>query len=1064
MKRVIAAFARNTVFANIVLMMIFVAGGFAVKQMVRETFPQFSLDYIFVTVPYPGADPEEVEEGICRKIEETIEDVEGIKEYGTISAENVGTAFVEVKEGYDVQVVMDRVRSKVDSISTFPPDAEKPIITELIHRETVAILSLTGDMSERRLKEWAADVKDELQTLPEISQVVVSGVRDYEIAVEISETRLREYGLSLEQVADAVRRSSLNMPGGTIRTEGEEIRVRTLGRKYRGEEFAGIVVLARPTGEIITLDRLATIRDGFTEDPIATRVNGRRAVFVNVLKTEEQDSIEISEAIKTFIARKEKQLPEGASLTMLLDLSVFLRGRLRLLMKNGAIGITLVFFILWVFLDLRLSFWAGMGMPISVAGALVILWFCGGSLNMISLFGLIMVLGIIVDDAIVVGEAIYVHRKQGSSPLAAAVDGVCEIGLPVIAAVTTTIVAFVPLLYVGGIMGKFIKILPVVVIACLSVSLIECLVLLPAHLGDLGDLVAKKQSRNPLRRSLGAFHRATSGGLERFVSSVYAPFVERALRWRYVSLCVAVSVLLLTLGLVVGGILKFEVFPGLDGFVINSKIEFPAGTPPDVTRTAVERIEAAADSLAKRTPTKSGDPLVRYCIAAVGQTMGEIPEYGPNLGGVQIILVDAEDRNIRSRDVLLEWEKEIGPIPGATALTFQEMEAGPPGAPIEIWVRGKRMEEILAAADDLMERLKRFDGVRQIQSDFRRGKTEARLKLKPEARALNLTVADLARQVNSAYYGNEAVRIQRGRDDIRVKVRYTEGERRSISNIRQVRIRTARGRAVPLFSVADVSFEPGYAAISRKDGMRNVAVTAEIDKNRANATEVFAELNRKYFPELRRRYPGIFVSQRGEKKKMAESFGSLYVGYPLALLGIYIIIATMFRSYAQPVVIMLTVPFGIIGAFLGHLLMGFNLSMMSMFGIVALSGVVVNDAIVLIERINVNLAEGQPFAEAVRGAAVRRFRAVFLTTVSTVGGLTPLILEQDLQARFLIPMALSIAAGVAFATLLTLILIPSLLAVLNDARRLSFRLRRGYWPAPEQVEPAARRYEGRDEF
>jgi len=425
---------------------------------------------------------------------------------------------------------------------------------------------------------------------------------------------------------------------------------------------------------------------------------------------------------------------------------------------------------------------------------------------------------------------------------------------------------------------------------------------------------------------------------------------------------------------------------------------------------------------------------------------------------VQIILVDSEERDIQSKDFLVEWEKEIGTIPGITALTFEEMEAGPPGAPIEIWLRGKHMQDILAAADDLMARLKQFDGVRQIQSDFRRGKIEARLTLKPEARALNLSVADLGRQVNSAYYGNEAVRLQRGRDDIRVKVRYTENERRSLADIRQMRVRTPRNSEIPLLSVANVAFEPGYARISRKDGMRNVMVTAEVDKRRANANEVFAELNRDCFPKLRARYPNIFVSQRGEKKKMNESLGSLWVGFPLALLGIYIVIATMFRSYAQPLVIMFTVPFGIIGACFGHLLMGFELSMMSLFGIVALSGVVVNDAIVLIERINVNLAEGIPFAEAIRRGAVRRFRAVFLTTVSTVGGLLPLILETDMQARFLIPMALSIAAGVAFATLLTLILIPSLLAVMNDLRRLHCRLWKGYWPAREDVEPAAARH------
>ncbi|MGW8323569.1 MAG: efflux RND transporter permease subunit, partial [Thermodesulfobacteriota bacterium] len=465
--------ASNTVFANIGLIMILIGGGLAAFNMVRETFPEFSLDRIQIVVPYPGADPEEVEEGICRKIEEAIEGVDGVKEYTTVSSENQGTAVIEVKEDYDVDEVLDQVRSRIDAISTFPVDAEKPIISEMLIRNEVVVLALSGSMSERRLKEWAEEVKDGIQQLPEVSQVLVFGTRDYEINIEVSEERLREYGLSFAHVSDAVRKSNLNLAGGTLRTEGEEIRIRTMGRKYTGEELASIVVLARPEGEIITLDRLATIRDGFTEDPILLSLNDASAAALVVYKTEEEDAIAISKAVRAYVDRLQAELPEGADAKVLVDTSVFLQARINLLTKNGVLGLCLVFLVLWFFLDFRLSFWAGMGMPISLAGALTILWGMGETINMISLFGMIMVLGIVVDDAIVVGEAIFFHRKEGASRIGAVVEGVSEVGLPVIAAVLTTVVAFIPLAYVGGIMGKFIAILPVVVIACLSISLIE---------------------------------------------------------------------------------------------------------------------------------------------------------------------------------------------------------------------------------------------------------------------------------------------------------------------------------------------------------------------------------------------------------------------------------------------------------------------------------------------------------------------------------------------------------------------------------------------------------------
>ena len=1056
-KGVLTAFARNRVFANILLLMLLFGGIIASTAMIRENFPEFSLDMITVTVPYPGADPEEVEEGISRKIEEAVEDIEGIKQYTTESRENMGTARLEVDEDYALGDVLEEVRTEINAISSFPVDAEKPVISELTLEDSVILLNFSADMSERRIKEWSERIKDEIKQLPEVSKASVFGTRDYEINIEISEERLREYGLTLNQVVRAVRDSSLNLAGGTIRTKDQEIRLRTLGRKYTGQELAQVIVLAGRDGQIITLDRLATIRDGFTEDPIRSQINGKPSVLISIYKTQEEDALVIADAVKDYVAQKQLELPDQVKLEVLYDNTDMLRARINLLLKNGLIGIGIVFILLWVFLSGRLSFWSGMGIPISIAGAMIILWFQGGTLNMISLFGLIMVLGIVVDDAIVVGESIFVHRKRGLPPVKAAVEGVSEVGMPVTAAVITTIVAFTPLLYVGGIMGKFISILPVVVIACLLISLVECLILLPAHLNDLPDMQAGQNPKGGVSGKIDHFHESINSGLEWVIQRIYRPFLQKAIRWRYISMCTSISILLLAVGLIQGGILKFEIFPDIDGFVITSVVKFPEGTPVEVTQEAVDQIDAALLQLGEKTETTSKEPLIQNRLALVGRTLQEIPDSGPNVGSVQAILLPSEKRGIHSNDLMVAWEKEIGTIPGVESLTFEGLQAGPPGAPIEVWIQGFDMEAILAAADELMQRLQEFDGVYQIRSDFSPGKQEIRLELKPEARTLGLTVSDLAGQIQAGYYGEEALRLQRGEHDVRVKIRYTEQERSRLSSLDQVRIRTAGGQEVPLLSVANVSFGPGYSTITRTDGMRRVAVSADVDSKRANANEIFAALSADFFPKLQQEYPGIYVALQGEKKKMRESFGSLYVGFPLAVFGIFIIIATMFRSYIQPFIVLITVPFGIIGAVAGHLLMGFDLSLMSVFGMVALTGVVVNDAIVLIERINENLAQGMTFFDAIMQGGARRFRPIFLTSLSTIGGLAPLILETDLQAKFLIPMALSLAAGVAFATVLTLILIPSLLTILNDLRLAQARIFHQYWPTREAVEPAVSR-------
>ncbi|MBN2417956.1 MAG: efflux RND transporter permease subunit [Deltaproteobacteria bacterium] len=1064
MKSLLAALAANRVFANLMLFMILLAGIFGASSMIIESMPEMSLDMINVSVFYPGADPEEVEEAISRKIEETIKGMEGIDKFTTNSSEGSASVSIEVKTGYDVDELMEKVKTKVQSIMTFPVDAERPIVNKFEFKRSVMTLFVQADMSERRLKAWSEQIKDEIQNLPEVSTVSLFGAREYEINIGVSEERLREYGITINQVASAISMNNMNMSGGTIRTEGEEIRIRTLGRKYTGAELSKIVVLAKPGGEIITLDRIAEINDGFNEDPINNKVDGKRAVLIRVSNSLEEDAIATAEAVKRYVAQKQSALPEGATIKVLEDATDEVRARLSLLESNAIIGLLIVFVLLWAFMNIRIAFWCGLGIPIAVAGGMMILPAFGGTINMMTTFAFILILGIVVDDAIVVGEAIYVQRQNGVPMLKAAVEGTYEVTLPVIAAVLTTVIAFLPLAFVGGVIGKIIFFLPVVVTGCLLMSLLECLALLPAHLNNLPDPNEASKKAHPPKtkfgrtlRKLNSIQEYTARGMDRFVEKLYMPFLKRALAWRYISFATAVAVLIITLGLVMGGIIKYTMFPSIDGDSLTASVRFPNGTPQDLTQQAVDRLEESLNKIEARTKTLSGEPLVRHTITLVGQSLGGGGGSGPNVGSVQALLLPSEDRGIHSNDLSVEWEKETGSIPGVESLTFGGGGFGPGGAPIEVWIQGYDMDMILQASDELIERLREFEGVYQVKTDFTPGKNELRLKLKPEAQTFGLTVNDLGRQIFSAYFGNEALRIQRGRDDIRVKIRYTEEERTRLSDFERLRIRTTQGNEVPLLSVADISYGPGFATITRTDGMRRVEVNAQVDSKQSNAREIMSELQASYFPSLKAKYPGLNISVEGHQARDAESFGALFLTYPMALLGIFFVMAVMFRSYIQPFVIFFTIPFGIIGAIVGHMILGVDLAIMSAFGIVALTGVVVNSAIVLIDRVNKNLAEGMSLFEAVESGSARRFRAIFLTTVSTVGALLPLILEKDMQAQMLIPMAVSIAAGVLFSSALTLVLIPSLLIIMNDVRLLFFRLWHGYWPTREEVEPASKR-------
>lgn len=1059
----LASIIRHRVLANVVMVILIIVGVACYGRMVREFFPETSVDIVMVSVLLPGGDPEEIEEGISRKIEEAIDGTEGVKKYITVSSESYSRAIIEVKPSHDLTVVKEKIKTAIDAISNFPEDAEKPVINDIAIEREVLRVAVWGNLPEKALKELSEQLKDEVLELPEVSRVDIEGTRDYEIGIEVSEVRLREYGLTFGQVADAVRRSSLNLAGGTIRTEGEQIRIRTIGRKYLGGEFAQIVVAARPDGTIITLNELASVRDDFVEDPVRASFNGKPCATLLIKKVSEEDAINIAQAVRGWVTERENSLPEGVNLTAWYDTSLLVQERINLLAKNGVMGLVLVFVLLWLFLDLRLSFWVAMGIPLCFCGAFGLMYLLGATLNMISLFSLILVLGIIVDDAIVVGEAIYVHRKNGDPPLAAAINGVKEVGIPVVGAVVTTMIAFLPLLFVPGVLGKFISILPVVVISTLSISLLESLFLLPAHLNHLPDITEEAHSGRGIVRYIRGIRWSISTFFDWFINRVYSPFVSIALTWRYVTMAASLFIVMACLGLIQGGFLKFEVFPTVDGNLIEAKVEFPDGTPIAVTQRAIEDTEAALYRLADKVETQSGDPLIENVFAVVGQAPSESGTgvdrniTAQNVGYIQVELLSTEKRGIHFEDLNVMWNKEVGPIPGALSQSFSGEEQGPPGAPISVGLRGQHLEELLVIRDELKERLRAYEGVYQVDDDFRLGKNELQLRLKDEARTMGLTVEDLARQVYAGYFGEEALRLQRGRDDIRVRVRYTEQERSEFSDIENVRIRTPRGDEVPLFSVADVYYTKGPSTITRSDGLRQITVTAEVNAKQANAGEILAELSADFFPQIAERYPSFTYRYEGPQTESRDAFGGLLIGFPIALLGIFVIIATIFRSYIQPVIIMLSVPYGLVGASLGHMLLGYPLTMMSVFGMVALAGVVVNDSIVLIECFNNLLAKGVPFLEALRRAGLRRFRAIFLTTATTVGGLAPLITERSMQAQFLVPMAISLAAGVAFATLQTLVLVPCMLAILNDLRRLFHYGLHDEWLAAEDVEPAKTR-------
>jgi multidrug efflux pump subunit AcrB len=1021
----IAWMARNGVAANLLMVVLLAGGALWATRIKKELFPEFDLDQVIVSVPYPGASPEEVEQGIVLAIEQGVQGLDGVEEVTAQAREGLGIVNIEMITGGNIQKLADDVQSEVARITSFPDEAEEPTVTIASRRREVVTMVLYGDQEELVLREVAERVRDTLLQDPGITQVDMAGIRPLEIGVDVPMEQLRRYGLTLADVAAALRVSALELPGGGIKTAGGELLVRVKERRDYGHEFATIPVVTGPDGTRVLLGELATIRDAFADEDRYATFNGKPAIMVSVYRVGDQTPISVSDAVRRHTDALAGTLPDGLNVAVLRDLSDVYRQRLALLLKNGAFGLALVFVMLGLFLELRLAFWVTMGIPISFLGAMLVLPSFAVSINMISLFAFIIALGIVVDDAIVVGENIYHHHQTGLPFGQAAVRGAREICMPVTFSVLTNIVTFVPLALVPGIMGKIFRNVPAVVISVFLISLAESLLILPAHLGHQRDRAHKGL--------LGAMHRGQqrfSRAFLRWVADVYGPFVRRVVRFRYTTLAAGLAILVMTVGYVRSGRLGMTLFPKVESDYAIASVVLPYGSAVERTQAIQHKLQAAANRV---IAAHGGDRLSLGVFAEVGGSFRG--ESGGHVATVQIQLTEPGVRPLPTAKFVELWRQAVGAVAGVEALVFESDRGGPGGgAGMTVELTHPSLTVLEQASAELAESFAEFPNVSDINDGFSPGKRQFDFRLKPEGRALGLTAAGVARQVRDAFYGAEVLRQQRGRNEVKVMVRLPEAERVSAYDVDELVLRTPAGGEVPLRDAVTIERGRSYTTISRRNGRRAVSVTADV-RPRSKAGEVLGALTGDALPALVRKYPGLQFGFEGRQADMQESLSSLKTGMLLALFVIYAMLAVPFKSYVQPLIVMISIPFGIVGAVLGHVVMGYSLSILSMFGIVALSGVVVNDSLVMIDFANRERLRGSGAFEAITRAGVQRFRPIMLTTLTTFGGLAPMIFETSRQARFLIPMAISLGYGILFATLITLVLVPSLYVIVDDMTR-----------------------------
>jgi VCBS repeat-containing protein len=1008
-----------------------------------EVFPDITIPIINVSVIYPGASPEDIEESICVKVEEQVQGINGLKRITSSSNEGYGSINIEVENGYDIDGVKDEVKSQVDAITSFPEGAEKPTVRSFDGQPEVITIAVHGEVDEVSLLNIAEKIRDEVNELPSITQTRL-GKKPREISIEVSENTLQKYGLSFDYIANRIRSSSMDVPGGAIETYDGEILIRSKGQAYTGGDFGLIPVLSMPDGSTLLLRDIATINDGFQDVEYDIKFNSEPAKLIRVYRTGDQNALDIADEVHKYLEKKKTLMPPGISLTPMKDESVILRGRIELLTDNAYLGLCLVLLVLALFLKPKLAVWVSLGIPISFMGGFWLLPVFDISINMISLFTFILVLGIVVDDAIVVGENIHIFRKRGFNPADAALEGAYQVAKPVIFAVLTTMVTFSPMILVEGAMGKIWRIIPVVTILVLIFSLIESLTILPAHLAHMKDDSDTKDNR--FFEWWSRVQLVIHDGLQTFIKNIYEPILRWSLLHRANTIAIAISIFILTVGVVASGFLRFSFFPPLEADIVIAGVEYPEGTPVSITKNGLDRVEESAyrlkDSLEVLYPNQkifihmvstAGDqPIKTQSSRGPGNLDANF--FGSHLAECVIELAPGEERPLSTKEISKIWRELTGSIPGVKQVTF-DSDLFSTGAPIEIQLSSVNREDLKDVTVILKDNLQTYAGVFDIKDSFSAGKDEIKLKLRPEAQNYGITMSSLARQVRQAFYGDEVQRIQRGRDEVKVFLRYPKSERVSLNNLEQMNVRVGSNVEVPLGQVATMKLSSGYSTITRTDRKRSINITADVDLTEANANEIITKFEKDHIEPLLDNYPSVNYSFEGEQREQRDTLGSLFKNFALALFVVYILLAIPFKSYLQPLIIMSAIPFGFTGAVIGHLIMGMNLAVLSIIGIVALSGVVVNDSLVMVDFINrYRREDNKTPIEAAIAAGPRRFRPILLTSVTTFVGLFPLLIEKSVQAKFLVPMAISLAFGVLFATFITLLLVPTSYLVIEDIK------------------------------
>ncbi len=1029
----IAFMAANPIAANLLMGFLLFVGLISAAGLPQEFLPEASLDRIQVLVPYPGAAPEEVEESIVRKIEEQLQSVEGLKRTESSAAEGLGSVIVEFRQGTEMSRALGDVKAQVDRILTFPADAERPEVREVTSRQNIFRLVVYGAASERTIKELAYGIEDGILALPEVSYAQISGIRNYEISIEVPLERLRALGLTLDDVALAVRQGSLELSAGKISTGEEEIRVRTLGQNYGQFDFEDIVILTRADGTSVRLGQIATVRDAFADSDLLARFNGQPSARIDVFRTSGEDVLDIAQAVRGYIdSEVVPSLPEGVAVQIWKDDSIDLKGRVSLLLENAFVGLLLVFLALALFLQIRLAMWVALGLAVSFAGTFIVMQVMGISISMFSLMALVLALGIVVDDAIVVGENIYAERERGTRGLEAAVRGTRRIAGPVIFSVLTTVTAFSVLLTVPGPIGKIGLSIPIVVIAVLMLSLVESLLVLPHH---LAHLPAPREPRSRAGLAVRRAQRAVDALLRRIVDGP----LDRALRFATaapaVVLAAVAALMLISMTIVGTGMVRYEFLPQIEGDVVSANIEMPVGTPSERTAEVAAQLEAAGHRVVESLSLEAGPIPVDVSIT-VGETAQLFDPLGGDavevpsghVGSVEFKLPELASRDFTSTEFQNLWREETGTLSGVRSLAFSAGALGL-GLPVHLELSHPETERLARIADEVVAGLESMGGVYDVRTSHDEGVRELQLELKPAARTLNLTLDHFARQVRAAFFGSEALRVQRGREEMRVYVRLPEEQRDSPADIEDYLVRTPQGSEVPLGQVAHVRLARSPTTINRLDERRVITVTASIDNTVVTGQGVNSNLERNLLARLGEEHPGFTYSQGGEQRQQQEVNASLPRSVFFAFLVMYVLMAIPFGSYSQPLIVMTAIPLGLVGALAGHLVLGLSLGFSSVQGLIGVSGVVVNDSLMMIKFINRARESGLDPKEAIVAGAKARFRAILLTSVTTFLGVAPLMLETSVQTQHLVPLATSVGFGVLIATFLLMLVVPALVAL-----------------------------------